>query len=145
MRYLLLFSFCFCFSLADVFEVINIARSGMHVQQKKLEVIAENVANLSTTKTLNGETYKQKQVVVKTDKANNTPYVAKVIERPANVQRVFDPSNPDADDEGYVSIVDNSLSKELVDMALTRRLYDANAAVFSSAKQLAQTIMNLGK
>ncbi len=129
----------------DVFEVINIARSGMSVQQKKLEVIAENVANLSTAKTSDGQIYKQKQVIVKTNKENNTPYVSGVEERTDTVQKLYDPSNPESDDEGYVYVVDNSLSTELVNMALTRRLYEANAAVFNSAKQAAQTIMNLGK
>ncbi|MEK6557330.1 MAG: flagellar basal body rod C-terminal domain-containing protein [Candidatus Margulisiibacteriota bacterium] len=130
---------------ADVFDMINVSKAGMSVQQHKLQVIAENIANLSNVKTTGGEIYSQKRVVVKTDKQGNAPYVSRIEERPSVMERVYDPTNPDADKEGYMYLADRSLSTELVDMAMTRRLFEANAAIFNSAKQVAQTLMNLGK
>lgn len=130
---------------ADVFDMINVSKAGMSVQQRKLQVIAENIANLNNVKTTGGDLYSQKRVVVKTDKQINVPYVSSIEERPSVMERVYDPGNPDADKEGYIYLTDRSLSSELVDMAMTRRLFEANAAIFNSAKQVAQTLMNLGK
>lgn len=145
MKRILLFSL-FCIMLqADVFDVINISKAGMNVQQKKMQVIAENIANINTAKIIGGGPYYRKSLVIRTNKKNNMPYVASVKRSVAMMQRIYDPANPDADESGYVYISNSSLSQEMVDMATVRRLYDANAAVFSSAKQMAQTIMNLGK
>lgn len=133
------------FSFSDILGVIETSRSGMLVQQQKLRAIAENVANINTVKTINGEAYQQKKVVVKTDQATKRPYVAQIIEKEVAGQRIFDPTNANADENGFVFVSDYSIAKEMTDMAETRRLYEANAAVFSSAKQVAQSIMNLGK
>jgi len=137
-----LFSLCL---FADVFDVINISKAGMSVQQQKMQVIAENIANINTSKTIGGGPYYRKSLVVKTNKKNNTPYISKVNQSVSMMQKIYDPTNPDADVNGYVYISNGSLSGEMVDMATVRRVYEANAAVFSSAKQMAQTIMNLGK
>jgi flagellar basal-body rod protein FlgC len=146
MRVLLMLAILlFSLSYSDVFDVIHTSQSAMKVQQKKLNVIAENIANISTTKTKDGDDYYQKSVIIKTDKKTNHPYVAAIQDRPTTVMKIYDPTNPEADENGYVYEADNSLSNELVDMAMTRRLYDANAAVFNSAKSVAQTLMNLGK
>ena len=133
------------FAFSDVFESIHTSQAAMKVQQTKMNVIAENIANISTTRTKDGGSYFQRSVVVKTDIKTNRPFVAGIENRPDTVMKIYDPTNPDADQEGYVYEPDNSLSNELVDMAMTRRLYDANAAVFNSAKSIAQTLMNLGK
>ena len=130
-------------SYCDIMEVMAISNAGMAVQQQKLTVIAENIANINTVKTVGGAIYTHKDVVIKADK-NNKPF-ANVEETRETVVRVYDPTNPDADETGYVLLPEHSLSKELVNVASTRRYYDANAAVFNSAKSMAQTIMNLGK
>ncbi len=142
---LIIVGFIFSFSYSDVFDVIQTSESAMNVQQKKLNVIAENIANISSTKTKDGADYFQKSVIIKTDRKTNRPYVSSIEARPTTVMKIYDPTNPDADENGYVYEADNSLSNELVDLAMTRRLYDANAAVFNSAKSVAQTLMNLGK
>jgi flagellar basal-body rod protein FlgC len=135
----------FSVSSADVFDAIHASQAAMRVQQTKMDTIAENIANISSTKTSEGDAYVQKSVIVKTDPKTNRPYVAALEARPNTVMKIYDPTNPDADENGYIYEADNSLSNELVDMAMTRRLYDANAAVFNSAKSIAQTLMNLGK
>ncbi|OGI07428.1 MAG: hypothetical protein A2Y40_04050 [Candidatus Margulisbacteria bacterium GWF2_35_9] len=145
MRRIILSFFVFIFLQADVFDVITVSKAGMNVQQQKMQAIAENIANINTSKTIGGGPYYKKTLVVKTNRKNNTPYVASVQQSVAMMQRIYDPANADADEEGYVYISNSSLSQEMVDMATVRRLYEANAAVFSSAKQMAQTVMNLGK
>lgn len=138
---ILLFSMC----MADPFSVMDISRGGMSVQQKKLETIAENIANINTIKTVGGGVYKRKTVKVRTQTETGVPFVAKIEDRESIVQKVYDPTSPQADENGYVYVSDYSLAQEMADMAVVRRVYEANAAVFSSAKQIAQSIINLGK
>ncbi|MDD5456936.1 MAG: flagellar basal body rod protein FlgC [Candidatus Margulisbacteria bacterium] len=145
MKPVLVLLFLLTMSLADVFEVLDISKAGMDVQQQKLETVAENIANLNSTKTTGGSLYKQKKVIINTDQVSKKPYVARIEDKAVSIQKVYDPSNPEADENGYVTMPDYSLSAEMVDVAVTRRMYDANAAVFNSAKQVAQTLMNLGK
>lgn len=142
--YLILFTM-FSIISADVFEVLSISKAGMNVQQQKLQVIAENMANLDTAKDTEGGMYMRKKVVVMTKKQTNHPFVASVEDVGPQMKKVFDPTSPEADENGYVYVSESSMSKEMVDMSMTRRLYEANAAVFSSTKQIAQTIINLGK
>jgi flagellar basal-body rod protein FlgC len=133
------------FAFADVFNVMGVSSSGMIVQQQKLQAIAENIANMNTFKSNDGSAYKRKSIVVRTLPGNNEPYVSEVVDDQTSVQKVYDPGNPMADEDGFVGISGYSLSQEMSDMAVARRMYEANAAIFSSAKQVAQTIMNIGK
>ncbi len=142
----ILFILCLSvFVFADVFNVMGVSSSGMIVQQQKLQAIAENIANMNTFKASDGSAYKRKSVVVRTLPGNNEPFVSEVKDDQTSIQKVYDPNNPMADEDGFVSLSSYSLSQEMSDMAVSRRMYEANAAIFSSAKQVAQTIMNIGK
>ena len=143
-RILLIFLLSF-FVFADVFNVMGVSSSGMLVQQQKLQAIAENIANMNTFKSSDGTAYKRKTIVVKTLPGNNEPYVSEVKDDQLSVQKVYDPGNPMADADGFVNESGYSLSQEMADMAVARRMYEANAAIFSSATKVAQTIMNIGK
>ncbi|MEI7941639.1 MAG: flagellar basal body rod C-terminal domain-containing protein [Candidatus Riflemargulisbacteria bacterium] len=144
--YKLLFVLCISvLAFADVFNVMGVSSSGMIVQQQKLQAIAENIANMNTYKSSDGSAYKRKSLVVKTLPGNNEPYVSEVQDDQSSVQKIYDPENPMADADGFVAVSGYSLSQEMSDMAVARRMYEANAAIFSSAKQVAQTIMNIGK
>ena len=139
---MLLFSF---FAFADVFNVMGVSSSGMIVQQQKLQAIAENIANMNSYTSNDGSAYKRKSIVVRTLPGNNEPYVSQVMDDQSSVQKVYEPGNPMADEDGFVSVSGYSLSQEMSDMAVARRMYEANAAIFSSASKVAQTIMNIGK
>ena len=141
----LLILFLSIFVFADVFNVMGVSSSGMIVQQQKLQAIAENIANMNAYRSGDSSAYQRKSVVVKTLPGNNEPYVSEVKDDQLSVQKVYDPSNPMADQDGFVNYSGYSLSQEMSDMAVTRRMYEANAAIFSSAKQVAQTLMNMGK
>ncbi len=140
--------FVLCLSIvgfADVFNVMGVSSSGMIVQQQKLQAIAENIANMNSYRSSDGTPYKRRSLVVRTLPGTNEPFVSEVKEDNSSAEKVYDPGNPMADENGFVAISGYSLSQEMSDMAVTRRMYEANAAVFSSAKQVAQTIMNIGK
>jgi flagellar basal-body rod protein FlgC len=137
-----LFSFI---AFSDVFQIMGISSSGMIVQQQKLQAVAENIANMNSFDPRDGSPYRRKSIVVRTLPESNEPFVSEVHRDDRSVQKIYDPDNPMADQDGFVSISGYSLSQEMSDMAVARRMYEANAAIFSSAKQVAQTIMNIGK
>ena len=144
LKVIFLFSFC-SFLFADVFSVMGISSSGMMVQQQKLQAVAENIANMNAFNPRDGSPYKRKYVVVRTMGESNKPYVSEVREDDSSIQRIYDPSNPMSDRDGFVSMSGYSLAQEMTDMSVARRMYEANAAIFSSAKQTAQTLMNIGR
>lgn len=59
--------------------------------------------------------------------------------------RVFDPSHPDADEEGYVAQPNVNMVNEMVDMMLAARAYEANLAVMNASKDLLMRTLSIGK
>lgn len=144
-RSVLFFLVFFAIVQADVMKSLDISQAGMSVQQQLLQVLAENIANIGTAKNIDGTSYKIKKASVQTNKRTGKPFISKVEDSKTNMQRVYDPNNAESDAEGYVYIPEQSLSKQMVNLAEIKRLYEANAAVFATSKQLAQAVMNLGK
>jgi flagellar basal-body rod protein FlgC len=124
-------------------ESLEISRQGVMVQQAKMQVIAENIANVHTTKTETGDPYKRKDIIIReTEKGVE---VKKVVEDNNPPIKVYEPGHPDADINGFVYYPNISVSKELTDMAFSSKVYEANVLVFNTAKNMAQSIINLGK
>ena len=121
---------------------INIIGSGLTAQQLRLDVVSENVTNSQTTRVENGEgAYRRKMVVFESvsgrdsfraalARASNglisnteqaTPVaggvrVAQIVEDEENPMKiVYDPSHPDADEDGYVELPNVDLVKEITD------------------------------
>ena len=123
----------------DIFTTFDIAASGLRAQTTRLNTISSNLANAETTATPEGGPYKKKSEVFQTE---NMPFnkhlansmstqaqgvkVAKIIEDNSPPQKVYDPSHPDAKEDGYVDMPNVSVLKEMVDMMSATRSYEAN-------------------
>jgi Flagellar basal body rod protein len=70
--------------------------------------------------------------------------VAKIIEDPSPFKRVYNPSHPDADSEGYVLYPNVSISQEMVDLISATRAYEANIACFNTVKQIFLRTLDIG-
>lgn len=147
---------------------MNIIGSGLTAQQLRLDVIAENVTNANTTRTENdGGTYRRKVVVfeAETDKndfrmamaraANglvpNYGYdkaggvkVTEIGEDPSAFKIVYDPTNPDADDEGYVELPNVDMVKEIADAMAATQAYSSNVTAFNALKTVVQKGLEIG-
>jgi flagellar basal-body rod protein FlgC len=144
----------------DIFTTFDIAASGLKAQTTRLNTISSNLANAETTSTPEGGPYKKKSVVFQTE---NQPFkqhlnrsfqaqgqiqgvkVARIVEDKSPPQRVYDPSNPDAKEDGYVEMPNISVLKEMVDMMSATRSYEANTTTIKSAKRMAMQALNIGK
>jgi flagellar basal-body rod protein FlgC len=105
---------------------------GMSVQQRFLEVISQNLANVETTRTPEGGPYRR-QVVVD----------GQVVSDPRPGRSVYDPGHPDADTDGFVHYPNVDVNNEMVDLLVTRRVFEANASVFQAAKAMLRRALDI--
>jgi flagellar basal-body rod protein FlgC len=128
----------------------EIAVSGMKVQRQNMDVIANNVANMNTTRTDEGEPFRRQMVIVEgeqlrargnTDEAGVS--VKRIASDPAPFRMVHDPSHPDANEKGYVAFPNVDLSVEMVNLVVAQRAYEASVAVFASDRRMSQQALDL--
>ena len=140
-------------------DAIEISRSGLDVEWKRLELIALNIANINTTRTADGGNYVPlrlvsgpvesfEQVLSEAGKSPGTqPLGVRVygIEpSDAGVRRVFEPGHPHADAEGFVSYPNISHAEEMTLMVKTSRAYEANLVALAAAQQIYSSALQIG-
>jgi len=133
-------------------QAFDISVTGINAQRDAMEIIASNLANINSTRTIYGGPYRRRFPVfaeaslgfnealsrAEARLAGGGVKMAAVAEDMSPFQRVYNPSHPDADADGYVSLPNVSLSKEMVDLTYSSRLYEANITVFNATKKMAQ-------
>lgn len=122
---------------------LDISSKAVIAYQMKMQIIAENIANVNTTRTEKGTPYRRKDVVFR--ETTSSIKVEAIYEDPSPFLKAYDPGHPDADSQGFVYYPNISLSKEMTDIAYTSKVYEANIAVYNAAKNMAQALINLGK
>lgn len=145
-----------------MFTAFNINASGMTAQRYRMDIIAENVANANTTRTADGTPYRRK-VVTFAEKDTQTPFsrvlnkerdnytgkgvkIVSVTEdnvTPTNM--VYDPSHPDADENGYVTYPNVNIVTEMTNLIDASRSYEANATAFEASKNIALKGLQIGQ
>ena len=132
----------------DFIPGIGATADGLDAQRTRLEVIAQNLANIHTTKTADGGPY-QRQVVnfaEALDATGNSSVRVESVTRdlsPGGAR--FDPSHPHADEKGLVQMPNVSLSHEMVDMLSASRAYEANLSAAKTSRSLAQKALEIGR
>ena len=140
----------------SMFSAFNINASGLTAQRYRMDVISENVANASTTRTADGTPYRRK-VVTFEEKGGQTAF-SRVLgeaayshgysgqgvkvsglyqEYETEMKKVYDPSHPDADDDGYVTCPNVNIITEITNLIDASRAYEANSTAFSASKSMA--------
>lgn len=146
----------------SMFTAFDINASGLTAQRYRMDIISENVANANTTRTEDGRPYVRK-VVTFEEKDGQTPFsrvmnsqmdkytgkgvkVAGVHEdtvTPMNM--VYDPSHPDADENGYVTYPNVNIITEMTNLIDATRSFEANATAFNATKSMALKGLELGQ
>jgi len=144
----------------SVFSGMNVSASGMTAQRLRLDIISQNIANVNTTRDENGNPYRRKTVVFAekdmtpfgdillrtAGKVGNGVKVTKIVEDThTELRKVYDPSHPDADEEGYVSYPNVNIVQEMTDMIDASRAYEANVTAFNATKNMAMKGLEIGK
>jgi flagellar basal-body rod protein FlgC len=130
--------------MSGLFGGLSISASGMTAERLRMDVIAENLANAESTRGADGQPYRRKSVVLGEAGGSGSSFadvlngvrVKEVAEDKGPGRKVFDPSHPDADATGYVTLPNVNTVTEMVDLITATRGYEANVQAMNAAKQM---------
>ncbi len=134
----------------SVFDTISIAASGLTAQRLRMDVASSNIANADSTRTADGTPYQQESVIVAAARTTASSsalgvQAVAIVTPNQGSQRVFDPTNPDADAAGFVSHPDVNIAAQMADIMGAARSYSLNSTTFQAAKQEAMDAIELGR
>ena len=134
---------------------LNIIGSALTAERFRSDIINQNIANQTTIRTEDGEPYRRKQVIFETreqtfDEAlkhvtGGGVIVKEVVESQEDFVPVYDPDNPEADEEGYVYYPNVNNTEEQVDLLEASRAYEANVSALSVVKAMAAKSLEIGR
>jgi flagellar basal-body rod protein FlgC len=145
----------------NLFDSLQISASGLHSQRTVITVISENMANVHTTRTEEGGPYLRKRAILTPARIpSDSPFfellnrrmgreplgvkVLDVVQDSEGLKTLFDPSHPDADETGLVSMPNVNLMEEMVALLAASRVFEANVAAFNAAKTMALKSLEIG-
>lgn len=130
--------------------------AALNAERTRLDIIAQNIANANTTRSLDGRPYQRQQVVFETvldnlrtsgeaDLRVGGPRVSRISKDPRPGRAVYHPGHPDANKEGMVQMPNVSVHEEMADLVAASRTFDANLAVLKTARQMTLQSLTIGK
>jgi len=155
------------------FDVFNTSASGMTAQRVRMDMISQNLANVSTTRTENGSPYRRKTVVFEeinsgksfrkqldsylneysntsrlSSRRNNNVggvRISEIKEDDSPFLEIYDPTHPDANEKGYVLTPNVNSVEEMTNLISASRSYEANVTAFNASKSLAMKALEIGR
>jgi flagellar basal-body rod protein FlgC len=140
---------------------LNISGSALTAQKLRMEIISQNIANANTTRTEEGGPYHKKTVVFKSSQKENSfngifksvngakgpagVVVTDIIESEEGLKPVYNPSHPDADENGYVMMPNVNTVEEMIDMISATRSYEAGITAMNAVKLMALRALDIGR
>ena len=152
-------------------NTINIIGSGLTAQQLRLDVVSENVTNSQTTRVENGEgAYRRKMVVFEAVSGRNSfraamaraaagavpnagaaptaggVRVTQIVEdEETPMKMVYDPTHPDADEQGYLELPNVDMVMEMADAMAASRAFASNVTAFNTLKSVISSGLEIGR
>jgi flagellar basal-body rod protein FlgC len=137
----------------SLFNIMNISGTGMAAETVRLNTTASNIANANSVSSSAGETYKARHPVFGAafDQASNDQTkgvgvnVLGIVESQKPLQVEYAPSNPMADENGYIYKPNVNIVEEMADMLSASKAYETNVQVADTTKRIFQRVLQLGK
>ena len=146
----------------SMFKSFGVNASGMTAERFRMDIISQNVANANTTRTEEGTPYRRKIVTFQERTTDITSFgtifrrargmdvgdgvkATGVYEDQSDLTMVYDPSHPDANDDGYVLYPNVNIVTEMTNMIDAERAYQANATAFNASKSIAMKGLDIAK
>ena len=144
----------------DFFDALRISSSGLAAQRLRMNLISANLANMNTTRTKAGGPYRRKDPVfaaqapeasfremlgMRRRELLKEVAVVGIVEDLRSPIKKHDPTHPDADENGYVSMPNINLMEEMVNMISATRSYEASVTAIQSAKTMALKALEIGQ
>jgi flagellar basal-body rod protein FlgC len=127
---------------------LRISGSALEAERARMEAISENLANVETTRGVDGKAYRRKQVVFQTIAEGGQVggvRVSRKIESNADPIMEHRPGHPDADKDGNVAMPNINPVEEMVDMMAASRAYEANVGAITAEKSMVSKALELGR
>ncbi|MCH5294785.1 MAG: flagellar basal body rod protein FlgC [Treponema sp.] len=148
-----------------LFTSINIAATGMSAERLRSDVISNNIANATTTRTQEGGAYRKQSVILEAVASDHPSWrfpftpsdmdngpgkgvrVKEIVTDTSQGRMVWDPGHPDAiqsgPNKGYVEYPNVNIVNEMVDMISANRAYEANASVIQGSKEMFSSALEI--
>ena len=156
------------------FDSFKVSASGMTAQRLRMDTISQNLANINTTRTDDGGPYRRKTVIFeeissgqnfrshldgfldnyRSQSGTVTDFgaslsggvkVSKIVEDQSPFIEVYDPTHPDANEDGYVSMPNVNSVEEMTNLISANRSYEANVTAFNASKGMMTKALDIGK
>ncbi|MEY2410425.1 MAG: flagellar basal-body rod protein FlgC [Verrucomicrobiota bacterium] len=140
--------------MINILPGVNLTTAALNAERVRMEVISQNIANVNTTRGLDGKPYQREHVVFETvlrqaagDSIGSPQQViASRIEKDERAPNlVYEPGHPDANSDGMVAMPNINMQQEMVDLIAASRAFEANLAVMKNARSLALQSLAIGK
>ena len=142
--------------MSTLSAAIKASGSALSAERARIEVAVSNLANAESTRSVNGQPYRRRDVVLRAEPVDTFQAalgrstatgvkVAAVVEDQSEFRRRYEPSHPDADKDGFVSLPNVDAPMEMVDMVGAARAYQANLAAIGLIRDMVQKALELGK
>lgn len=143
-----------------MFSTVDTSASGLTAQRLRMDLIADNIANVDTTRTEEGVPYRRKLAIFRernndfsnvmaekmgNNNVQNGVEVAGIREDASPFKTVYRPNHPDANQDGYVEMPNINITSEMVDMIDASRSYEANVTALNTSKRMALKALEIGR
>jgi flagellar basal-body rod protein FlgC len=142
----------------DFLSALNVSASGLSTERVRVNLAASNLANADTTRGPDGKPYKRLDPVLESvpfeaslQSAEGSSEgvagvrVAQIAQDEGPGRRVYNPSHPDADPDGFVTLPNVNPVHEIVNLISAQRAYDANATAIDTLKTMATRALEISK
>ncbi|MAF10705.1 flagellar basal body rod protein FlgC [Candidatus Poribacteria bacterium] len=140
------------------FSAIDISASALRAERFRMELIAQNIANVNTTRTAEGGPYRRKEAVFSSMYSDQMGFanqfdptrkqgvsVTNVLVDQSPPKLLYNPDHPDAGDDGFVRMPNINPVAEMVNMIAASRAYEANIAAIQNYRRMADKAMTIGQ
>jgi flagellar basal-body rod protein FlgC len=143
----------------DFLTAMKISGTALKAERTRANIASMNLANANTTRTIEGGPYRAKSVVFGAKRLEGSfqetynsvadklrqVEVVEIVEDPTPFKEIYDPSHPDADDNGIVKMPNVNVVEQMVDLMSARRDFEANVAALDSIKTMALRAMDISR
>lgn len=132
-----------------VFGGIRISASALSAERFRMDIISSNIANMRTTRTEDGGAYVRKIAVFEENfdkKLGNLGVKAvEIKDDKSDMKYEYDPTHPDADENGYVQYPNVDILVEKADLMTAQRAYESNVDTLNAQKNMISKALEIGK
>ena len=142
----------------SIFSSMQINASGLTLERLKMDTISSNITNANTTRTEDGGPYRRKEVLFeenfKAQRSRLTGFnerrsagvkVTGIAQNGEDFKQKYDPTHPDADEEGYVLMPNVNMVDEMIALITTQRSYEANVTALNTSKNILKKTLEISK